>query len=446
MTVYDEIMEKSKLIQSHDNNQLVLQLAEHITKKLALLKDKTQIGQGLIKYLAFDLSYILFRHQAWHHAPLFSELTIDHLNSEFRLPRSIATDLVESSLDIFIPYLPEEKDWQPETYDREFLFDLFVASATAKNESKLRSDIGFGNSVIQLFLSAAHLSEDTATGIYSFAPEIMQTILDIMQDIASEAQSIPWIMDIYRLRLITSQQRLAHKKRITRQQIHLLFQVLCWIGWQGIRHSQLDKLCQNHSNQAEDSPQPADQRPTSNIHVEQTLHLLNLNQLIYRHQIRGEDYYHLSALGLDLTADCLAQQLLTKNTYDLKNLPGLPAPIQAKIIKHSFTPDGNNMENLLKVAHRLAPEAIEVIVTKFAGTAYTQQVLELLQKLLHNNQNAWARVKILNALTRQKEFSKDEVMLILQQLTAGDPSPMVRKAARDMHSRFAGQNAPREIS
>jgi hypothetical protein len=418
MTLLKDFTEKLDYLKHFSHLELTQGLMQEIDRLIAHHSELSFLRAGLRKALYLDLCYLYLRHQAWHKAPLFSELTIDFLNSEYQFPYAVACETVESCLVHLSPYQQDDSEtWEAQALDREFLFELFIASAKAVDEASLRRDIGFGDNVIQVFRSAMQLAAPAQADVFAFAPEITHSIHEIMHELAQEAQQCPWIMDLYQLRVVLGQGQLRHAKRVSRSELNHLFDILLTIG--GGQKS-LSGLAQELNMQAEDgNPLPS---------LDRGLQVLLQHHLVFQQLDRRKPLYQLSATGLEIIADAYAYRYNTEPELDLKQLGPLPEILQTQIIKRHFKPSQTAVSHFGQSAHHLGPQAVHAIATQLAQSEYANQILEVLRKLLHNSDNYRTRASICRCLAN--EFQHPNCDPLLADVARNDRSPTVRKIAR----------------
>ena len=103
----------------------------------------------------------MLKYKKWSISECLSEVTIDFLNSEYRIPRKIATELVERCLDIVQGTQAIAQFASPEEVDHDFLLNLFVETTIAKDESKLEINLGFGRNIIEIIENATIGADQT---------------------------------------------------------------------------------------------------------------------------------------------------------------------------------------------------------------------------------------------------------------------------------------------
>ncbi len=396
---------------------LLLKLQTRIYGFLMQENELRSFSPATIRSFTFDLTYLLLRHRAWHNAPILSELTIDFLCSEFLVPRHLATQLVENSLDLVHSYTPSELDWTAEIYEEEFLEHLFVCSTLAKDDNALADDIGFGRNLIELLRSAIRLDQDAeTTGLHQFAPELAGKLNMIMSRIFAEQDACPWALDLYRLKNILQRDAYTKKKNLVPIYLNRLFNILMSCNWLG------------NESQAIASSGIGE-------HIISDMGTLSRCGLVYEEGRKRHEpaLIRLSAKGLELTRTAFA---LAACTVKHPNLKGLPAIYQVAIVERLFGQAGDDPLAWIKSqSSALAPEALRLVIGLLKQQQKDETLLEVFEKLLHNQAHAWIRVEICEALplADRLEISQN----LLRPLAAEDPSPMVRNAARSALKRQA---------
>ncbi|SMF14155.1 HEAT repeat domain-containing protein [Pseudobacteriovorax antillogorgiicola] len=399
-----EFVFKAEFLRTHKYQDLIEKISHRVRFKLTQEK-APKFPQGLIKTIQLDLSYIFFRHQAWIHAPVLAELSIDYLHSEFHLSRQVATDVVESALDLLHSYIPTEPGWSARDYDYEFLFQMFISSASSDNQSQLVTEIGFGTNVIELLFAAAKLNDSRLEDTVVFAPELTETLHRIMDEISKEIAETPWVIDLYKLKSLIEAVELHGKHLLTRAYLELCFEVMIAIGWSG---TTFDELTKDH-NQAQ---------------IKKVLDQLISAEVVYVQGARKRITYHLGILGLDLIAERAACQMQDFQWSDLFNLPG---PVQVKLLDRSNIDIAHGAPILARQLDHLDPKAVYSLFSRLSHEN-PGSIADVLSVLPHRRLSSWVKSELCRALSMFG--SSKAIEDYLESLIKGDPSIKVRERAR----------------
>lgn len=396
-----EYLPRIEFLRTHRYQDLLSKLEIVAHKSLSTHMHK--LGNGTKKAIILDLCYIYFRHESLIHAPTLAEFTIDYINSEFGVPRGPACELVEACIEFLMEYIPADRSWSAEDYDREFLFQLFISSANSKSELELRNETGFGSNVLKLLHSAVSLDDSGASQI--FAPELTQSLFQMMQEISKEMAETPWILDMYRLKSLLEAHTSHKPSKVNKHELEQYFEVLVQIAWDEYDLKSLQKLVR-----------------TSDL--KKTIEILKLSDLIYL-QIKGrQKIFKLSHKGIDIISEKMLSQI---GDHHMDALVGAPDAFQAKVLECEAT----NIQDVLDTAgtyfHSLGPKGISALLDRIAKEN-PKSIDLVLQNSKLRLMNSWAKSALCHGLRQFKDSSEAFQALIYFQNE--DSSPKVREEAR----------------
>ncbi len=413
MEVFVSMSRKALFLEQQKAHTLLKPLQATIQSRLLQETDNRLVSPGVIRAVIFDLSHLLLRHRIWHSAPLLAELAIDFLNSEYLLPHHTCTMTVESCLDLIHRHTIAEGDWDAERFDQEFLEHLFISSLIAKDDQALATDIGFGRNVIELLHTAVAMSSNPShDAIFQFAPELATRLHLIIQGIFQEASTTPWILDIYKLKNHLERDPFIRKNNLERANLERFINILHAAGAQGSTLPAMETIMQA-------TPTP------------QELSLLERNELLFAEPQRKPlpHLYRLSSKGFELTSQRFAHAAFSANQSEMPALASLPAAYQAALVQLAWEKDAMATEQwVLRQAEALTPEALKPVIDACQKNQDEQTLLELFERLLHNQAHAWVRAEICRALPVSHLLQRSQALL--ESLAQNDLSPMVRSAAR----------------
>ena len=401
---------KSRFLEQLRPDSLVIKLQEQIQRNLLGECDVRIFSPGMIRATTFDLSYTLLRHRAWHNAPLLSEFAIDYLNSEYLLPRAVATMIVESALDLLHSYTPAELDWDANDYEKEFLEHLFVCSVIASEDAELAADIGFGRNVIELLKSAMNLGQ-SCEELFQFAPDLALRLHDLIQGILAAQAQEPWTIDLYKLKNWLQRDPYIKKSSLSAEYLAACLRILLACGPGGASLPSLEHKLKIES-------------------LRTFITVLQRIGLVYEElQSAGKPaLYRLSHLGFELTASKFIYDLVQDRGFDIELKP-LPAAYQANLLQGIWQHSPEEFtKTIMQQSKALSPDAVKMVIEYWKKQRRDETLLELFENMLHNRVHAWLRVQICHALPLQQK--PDESKVLLESLAEHDHSPMVRNAAR----------------
>ncbi len=412
MDIAGQMHRKAAFIEQQKVAPMVRQLQTILQKRLMEDCDIRTFSPALIRALIFDLTYLMLRHRAWHLAPLFSELTIDFINSEYALPHQMCVVIVEGMHDLLHHYMAPEIDWTADRYDEEFLEHLLVSTLMAAHEGELLIDLGFGRNLIELLQDAMQLASGSNNpDAFQFAPEVTGRLHKIMERMLSEAEANPASLDRYKLKNFLQRDPLTRKHTLQVALLERLMMILNTCGYLG-------------------SSLAAIETKLGSAVLSTELSLLQRTGLLFEETQRRPLplLYRLSREAYTLTSQTFAEGTLAAGKATIE-LAALPAPYQAALLQLAWHRDPEHLSALIAAdAAALKPEALKIVIEAWRKNQLEESLLELFQNLLHNRAHAWIRAEICQALPF-RSFQKD-TQILLESLAEYDPSPMVRSAAR----------------
>lgn len=152
--------------------------------------------------LTLDTVYALARHRLWINNNLFITALIDYLSSEYRLAESTVRSLLSDLAPCAAALAQRRNGAAPasvlESDDRDFLRYVFVASATAADERALIADLGLGTRLLRRVRQSVETASDTNSD--AFLAPLDADVGTVMVELAKDARSTPWALDVQRLR------------------------------------------------------------------------------------------------------------------------------------------------------------------------------------------------------------------------------------------------------
>ncbi len=373
---------KEKYVNSY-SNQITAKLYSAIEEVIANSSDSSLLGRGLQRCLQLELSYIMLKYKKWSISECLSEVTIDFLNSEYRVPRKTSTELVELCLDIVQGTQSIAHFESPEQVDHDFLLNLFVETTIAKDESKLEINLGFGRNLIEIIENAT-IGVDETDRDFEYSSNIKSIMTDIIQDIIEKIQLKPWIIDLYRLRNILFTEANMEASSLSDEAIENYFNILNFISFSGITRKSLSKLfkCEESQNKS--------------------ISALVKAKLVYiEPKSKSEnDLIHLSQRGIETTAEYFANGFKKANATDFSSLTKLPSQFQEATlssISSSF------IEQQLKLLEdhgtQLSPKALSTLAKNLKNNVEDDKIIDLLWDIYHyENSTFFIRSEIVNIM------------------------------------------------
>ena len=324
--------------------------------------DSSLLGRGMQRCLNLELCYIMLKYKKWSISECLYEVTIDFLNSEYRIPRKMATELVDVCLDIVQQTETIAHFKSPEHVDHDFLMNLFIETTIARDESKLEISLGFGRNLIDIIENAT-IGVDEREKDFEYSANIKTIMTGIIQDIIEKIQLKPWIIDLYRLRNILFSEANVESSQLDEELIESYFNILNFISYSGVTRKSLSKLfkCEASEQKAIDT-------------------LVKAKLVYIEPKAKSEnDLIQLSKIGIETTAEYFANGFKKANATDFSSLTKLPSLFQEATLISISNSHIEQQESLLRNhGTQLAPEALKVLAKNLKNNIKTDIIIDLL--------------------------------------------------------------------
>lgn len=211
-----------------------------LSDNLLTMLEKTTLPPGLASVVSLVLCYAGFRHVHWINTPIFREILIHHIKSDYRIESGTAALLT----DCVLRELRSIKDLAPSHVDNsdfEFLKYIFIIAATADNERSLVSDMGLGSEIIYKMKSTLKMvmtdPEVCEKNPQVFLSDLDAQIYEIMLEVSKDIRRYPWSIHVDKLRYLMIGACDPISSLIVRYGCRWVFEVLLGIGSKSISSS-----------------------------------------------------------------------------------------------------------------------------------------------------------------------------------------------------------------
>jgi hypothetical protein len=182
----------------------------------------SSLSRSAVENAFFDTFYVLLRHRMWVGLKTFKEFVIEMLQHDHNLPRESAASfydlMVEDMRDLKIL-----KSLRTDIDERDFLTYAYANAAACTSEEDLLRDIGLGSIFLRRLRDGIRVVASGAKD--KFVTEFDAELATIMIELSYEARSIPWAVDVRRLKYT-----LLEHNSFDEGQVEDLFQTLCQIA------------------------------------------------------------------------------------------------------------------------------------------------------------------------------------------------------------------------
>ena len=332
--------------------------------------DGTEPAEGAIQSMSLDLLYATCRHARWAATPVFARVLADYINTGWHTGSEPAAALVSRLLadqEFIRACYPDPGPFPPVlTKDADFLFYIFIRSATAGSEQELIDDLGLGKNLIARIRTTAtafHSRDPGDIPEITFLPEIDQHFARIMTEMAERLPAVPWILDIHALRFILDEAPLpAVWSRFSAAEV--VFRALEKAGRQKqISDDEFRGIIERHLPRAlGDDARDAGDLTTLPAVLEDA-------GLIYSLQGQRRSW-RLTDPGRRITADANAIKFLRVRDHNPLDLARMNPWQQVAILKR-MPADPDKDRQLLRLVEdslaNLAPSSLQLIVQRLRG-------------------------------------------------------------------------------
>lgn len=372
--------------------------------------------------LKLDLSYLFTRYKHWFQSSFFSDFVTDFLQREYLISRQVSEScfkLINEQITEFIPELKAKAELAH--IDRDFIFELICLCIATDDYEQLAEKIGFGMTILSVINNAIEMGDRNGQSYYVFDSSVDQKIQEAVKELNSIQTTTKWFNCLCKLRANTSQKGLNQRAPLTIDELKQLFSYLAQIQPNGIDISLISSL---------NEMSKSDKSKTNELSKKQAIKLLEFYKLIYKEkQSNKKEYLFLTHQGLEITLDkhvSDAMQSLKENSELICSLPEL---IQAAVLK-SYPSSDEKLYSLLEAHGKaLSPRGIGIAIKRLKGGVYSESVIRLADKIIWNIENLWTRAAICRALTEYCDLPLTSQ--VLGPIAQNDPSPKVRRIARD---------------
>lgn len=303
--------------------------------------------------LTLDLVYALARHRLWVNNNLFITALVDFLSSEYRLAESTVRELL-LGLAAVAAEVAQAPGPVAETDAKDFLRYVFVASATAADESSLVADLGLGHRLLRRVRQSV---ETTACDSETFLAPLDADVAAVMAELARDTSETPWALDVQRLRFELWEAGVALP---TAAEASSLFDLLLTIG----RKRRLKESKVEHGDEGS---------------------ALRRAGLVFVVDLALE----LTPKGQALTASAFATQARRQTAPSLEALAALNAHYQERVIATHPALGAKDLVGLVKTLRPLAPLGLRAAIARVARDTSPGIQRELLAALADAELPPW---------------------------------------------------------
>lgn len=370
-----------------------------LSENLSTMLEKTTLPQGMASVVSLVLCYAGFRHIHWINTPIFRDILIHHVKSDYRIESGTAALLT----DCVLRELRSVKNLTPSHVDNsdfEFLKYIFIIAATADNERSLVSDMGLGSEIIHKMKSTLKMvmtdPELCEKNPQVFLSDLDAQIYEIMLEVSKDIRRYPWSIHVDKLRYLMIGANDPISSLIVRYGCRWVFEVLLGIGSKSISSSNqiLFRLQKNFM-----SSEPAVTEGDIQLLLEQ-LHDLDLIFPVdgSRNNDRNLKWELTNEAAL-LTADAFALTHVNAQKNPFGNFRELNRFYQ-KALLDTFGPGHvNGISDLLTATKGLPTDVIKSAIQYLSKHADPQTLTDIVLSVRSNSESTLFQKSMERALT-----------------------------------------------
>lgn len=408
------------------------ELAQAIKDLIKSSENRDWLADTYLETTIVCCIYALTRHLAWHDTPIFQELLAEYLRSELNLPSDTATAIYAIGTRCLANSRPRLFSDMEVDSDRHFLRYLFIASAIAKDEQQLASDLGLGNGVLRRIKAAAswivtHATPQNKSGSATpreFMPALDVCFAETMLDFTREMRKTPWIVDLHRLKYKFLETSEPLRSIVESCGTEKIFNVLLEMAKKHAVKCRFDLTeIQSEMTKASIFEIPAGDF----IQLLESVHVLS-NSFEKGFKPR----YCLTPFGEELTAEAYVHTESRLEFTELIDIASMPLRYQAAWVKNIPTARMAELRSYL-ASHRdkaFAHPAMEQAIKRLALAVGPVEIVQLCNSILESVQSPFFQKAVVQGLSDQIE--QKPVRQFLQKIAESTLSALATETAKIM--------------
>jgi len=385
-------------LRQKDSTSEVNKIERAVERQLRLFAEKTTLPQGLTGAITMALCYAGVRHGHWVNTPIFREVLIHHIKSDYRVESDTASILV----DITLREIRSTRSLKPSHVDNsdfEFLKYIFIIAATASDEVSLISDMGLGSEIIYKMKSTLQMVMTDPLIIENkpqvFFSELDSQIYEIMIDVSKDIRSYAWAIHVDKLRYMMIEACDPISSLIVKLGTRWVFETLLAIGSKTIVSSNQIHLRLQKNLVG-----------SCNSYVESTVHqildqLRQLDLIFPIENTRNSDTnfkWELTNSAAQLTADAFALTHINAQKNPLGNFRELNRFYQEALLKSLGQDSVDEVKLLILNNPSLAPEVLKTSISYINRYSDSHTLGSFIRQIQKKAGTSWSKKAIERAL------------------------------------------------
>ncbi len=385
-------------LRQRDSSAEIEKIEKAISFQLSTIVEKTTLPPGLTGIITMVLSYAGVRHSHWINTPIFREILIHHIKTDYRIESGTAAILV----DTVLREMRSTRELRPSHVDNsdfEFLKYIFIIAATADNETSLVSDMGLGFEIIYKMKSTLQMVMTDPTVIENrpqvFFSDLDAQIYEIMIDVSKDIRRYAWSIHVDKLRYMMIEAMDPISSLVAKFSARWVFETLLAIGSKTIVSS--NQIFQRLQKTLTTSGTPC---------TEEDIYLVldqmrQLNLIFPVESTRNSETnfkWELSNEAAHLTADAFALTHLNAQKNPLGHFRELNRYYQDSLLKHLGQESADDVKNLISDNTALAPEVLKSAFKYLSKHSDNESLVSFINQVKNTSVSTWSQKAIDRAI------------------------------------------------
>jgi len=385
-------------LRQRESNEEIERIEMSVAHQLGSLIEETTLPPGLTGIITMVLCYAGVRHSHWINTPIFRDILIHHIKTDYRIESGTAAILVDTVLRE-MRSTRELKPSHVDNSDFEFLKYIFIIAATADNEASLVSDMGLGSEIIYKMKSTLQMVMTDPAVIEKepqvFFSDLDAQIYDIMIEVSKDIRRYAWSIHVDKLRYMMIEASDPMSSLIAKFTARWVFETLLAIGSRTIVSS--NQIYQRLQKTLVTSGNACSEKTINQI-LDQ---LRKLNLIFPVESTRNSDTnfkWELSNEAAQLTADAFALTHLNSQKNPLTHFRDLNRFYQDSLLKHLDQNAEEDVKNMISDSPTLAPEVLKSAF-RYLGKYSTNHTLsDFINHMKSSAGSSWSQKAIDRAI------------------------------------------------
>jgi hypothetical protein len=389
---------QADFLRQRESSAEIDKIEKSVALQLGSIVEKTTLPPGLTGIITMVLCYAGVRHSHWINTPIFREILIHYIKTDYRIESSTTAILV----DTVLREMRSTRELKPSHIDNsdfEFLKYIFIIAATADNEASLVSDMGLGSEIIYKMKSTLQLVMTDPAAVEKkpqvFFSDLDAQIYEIMIEVSKDIRRYAWSIHVDKLRYMMIEATDPVSSLIAKFSARWVFETLLAIGSKKIVSS--NQIYQRLQKTLVTSGTPCSEQQIYLILAQ----LRQLNLIFPVETTRNSDTnfkWELTNEAAHLTADAFALTHINAQKNPLSHFRDLNRFYQDSLLKHLGEDSASDVKVLISDNTPLAPEVLKSAFRYLGRFSDNRSLIEFIKQVKISAVSTWSQKAIDRAL------------------------------------------------